>query len=118
MLDELESEIDILLVDTGAGISDTVLYFNLAAQEKVIVVTSEPTSLTDAYALIKVLYTRHGERHFRILVNSVETKRRARGSSPRSARWRIISWTGFPWTTSAPFPRTPMCPGPSSSRGP
>ena len=55
MLDELESEIDIFLVDTGAGISDTVLYFNLAAQEKIVVITPEPTSLTDAYALIKVL---------------------------------------------------------------
>lgn len=71
ILDELESEIDILLVDTGAGISDTVLYFNLAAQERVVVVTAEPTSLTDAYALIKVLFTRHGERYFKILVNSV-----------------------------------------------
>jgi flagellar biosynthesis protein FlhG len=71
ILDELESEIDILLVDTGAGISDTVLYFNVAAQERIVVVTSEPTSLTDAYALIKVLYTRHGERYFKVLVNSV-----------------------------------------------
>jgi flagellar biosynthesis protein FlhG len=71
MLDGLETEIDILLIDTGAGISDTVLYFNVAAQEKIIVVNSEPTSLTDAYALIKVLYTRHGERHFRILTNAV-----------------------------------------------
>ena len=72
MLDELETDIDILLIDTAAGISDTVLYFNLAAQERIIVVTPEPTSLTDAYALIKVLYTRNGERHFRILSNSVE----------------------------------------------
>lgn len=75
MLDELETEIDILLVDTGAGISDTVLYFNLAAQERIIVVTPEPTSLTDAYALIKVLYTKHGERHFKVLVNSVENEK-------------------------------------------
>jgi flagellar biosynthesis protein FlhG len=72
MLDELETDIDILLIDTAAGISDTVLYFNLAAQERIIVVTPEPTSLTDAYALIKVLYTRNGERHFRILSNSVK----------------------------------------------
>ncbi len=75
MLDELESEIDILLIDTGAGISDTVLYFNLAAHEKIIVVTPEPTSLTDAYALIKVLYTRHGERHFKVLANSVRDEK-------------------------------------------
>jgi flagellar biosynthesis protein FlhG len=75
MLDELETEIDILLIDTGAGISDTVLYFNLAAHEKIIIVTPEPTSLTDAYALIKVLYTRHEERHFKVLVNSVKDEK-------------------------------------------
>ena len=69
LLDGLETDIDVLLIDTGAGISDTVLYFNLAAHERIIVVTPEPTSLTDAYALIKVLYSKHGERHFRILVN-------------------------------------------------
>lgn len=74
VLDGLENEIDILLIDTGAGISDTVLYFNVAAHEKIIVVTGEPTSLTDAYALIKVLYTRHGERHFNILTNNVENE--------------------------------------------
>jgi flagellar biosynthesis protein FlhG len=78
ILDELESEVDILLIDTGAGISDTVLYFNLAAQEKIVVVTAEPTSLTDAYALIKVLYTRHGEKHFKILVNSVEDEKKGK----------------------------------------
>jgi len=70
LLDELETDIDVLLIDTGAGISDTVLYFNLAAHERIIVVTPEPTSLTDAYALIKVLHSKHGERNFRILVNS------------------------------------------------
>jgi flagellar biosynthesis protein FlhG len=72
MLDSLEMDIDILLIDTGAGISDTVVYFNLAAQEKIVLVTPEPTSLTDAYALIKVLYTRHEERHFKILTNNVK----------------------------------------------
>ncbi len=75
MLDDLESEIDILLIDTGAGISDTVLYFNLAAQEKIVVITPEPTSLTDAYALIKVLYTRYGERHFKVLANQVKDEK-------------------------------------------
>ena len=73
LLDELEADVDVLLIDTAAGISDTVLYFNLAAQERIIVVTPEPTSLTDAYALIKVLHTRNGERHFRILTNAAES---------------------------------------------
>lgn len=75
MLDELETDIDILLIDTSAGISDMVLYFNMAAQEKIIVITPEPTSLTDAYALIKVLYTRHGERYFRVLTNQVKDEK-------------------------------------------
>ncbi len=75
MLDEFESEFDILLVDTGAGISDLVLYFNIAAQERIVIVTPEPTSLTDAYALIKVLYSRHGARTFRIITNGVADER-------------------------------------------
>lgn len=75
MFDGLETDLDILLIDTSAGISDMVLYFNLAAQERIVVVTPEPTSLTDAYALIKVLFTRHGERSFRILANSVRDEK-------------------------------------------
>ncbi len=74
LMDSLETDVDVLMIDTSAGISDTVLYFNLAAHERIIVVTPEPTSLTDAYALIKVLYSRHGERHFRILVNSASNE--------------------------------------------
>ena len=68
-MDGLESEIDYLIVDTGAGINDNVLYFNIAAQERLLVVTTEPTSLTDAYALIKVLKIKHGVDRFRVLVN-------------------------------------------------
>lgn len=68
-VDELEEQVDYLIVDTGAGIHDNVLYFNLAAQERIVVLTPEPTSLTDAYALIKVLKLRHGVEHFKILVN-------------------------------------------------
>lgn len=81
LLDLLESipvNFDVFMIDTGAGISDTVLYFNLMAQEKIIVLTPEPTSLTDGYALIKVLFQRHGERYFRILVNNVEDENQAK----------------------------------------
>ncbi len=75
VMDDLETEVDVLLIDNGAGISDSVLYFNLAAQEKIVVVTPEPTSLTDAYAFIKVLHLRHGERHFKIITNSIKDPR-------------------------------------------
>ncbi len=68
-MDELEDSIDYLIVDTGAGINDNVLYFNLAAQERIVVLTTEPTSLTDAYALIKVMQQNHEVNDFRVLVN-------------------------------------------------
>lgn len=68
-LDALEEEFDILIVDTEAGISENVAYFNTASQEIVVVVTPEPTSITDVYALIKLLATRHSERYFKVLVN-------------------------------------------------
>ena len=70
-LDSVESLADTVIVDTAAGISDMVLYFNIAVQERIVVATGEPTSLTDAYALIKVLYTRHQEKRFKLVVNNV-----------------------------------------------
>ncbi|TVM17150.1 flagellar synthesis regulator FleN [Oceanidesulfovibrio indonesiensis] len=72
-MDYLEDKVDYLVVDTGAGINDNVVYFNLAAQERIVVLTPEPTSLTDAYALIKVLKLEHGMEHFKILVNMART---------------------------------------------
>ena len=76
--DALEEEFDVLLIDTGAGISSNVLYFSLAADERIVVATSEPTSITDAYALIKVMYTRHGTNSFKLLVNMVDHEDEAR----------------------------------------
>ncbi len=68
----LDDMLDVFLIDTGAGISANVVYFNLAADECIIVVTDEPTSITDAYAMIKVMFTQHGTKHFKILVNMVK----------------------------------------------
>ena len=70
-LDGLQTTADIVIIDTAAGISDTVLYFNIAAQERLVVATGEPTSLTDAYALIKVLHLNHQEKRFKLVVNNV-----------------------------------------------
>ncbi len=77
-MDYLEDRVDYLIVDTGAGINDSVLYFNLAVQERVLVMTPEPTSLTDAYALIKVLKLQHGVERFRVLLNMSPDERVAR----------------------------------------
>jgi flagellar biosynthesis protein FlhG len=68
-LEELAAGMDVLLIDTGAGISPNVTFFASSAHEIVIVVTPEPTSLTDAYALIKVLTQRYREHRFKVLVN-------------------------------------------------
>ncbi|HBG46124.1 MAG TPA: flagellar synthesis regulator FleN [Deltaproteobacteria bacterium] len=74
-LEELEEAFDIMIIDTGAGISSNVLFFNVAAQEIMVVVTPEPTSITDAYALMKVLLHKHGERRFKLLVNEVKNRK-------------------------------------------
>ncbi len=76
-LDSLIDPIDILLIDTAAGISSNVMYFNVSAQEIMVVVTPEPTSVTDAYALMKVLSLKYSERHFNLLVNSASSKQDA-----------------------------------------
>ncbi len=70
--DALDIDIDFLLVDTSAGVSSNVMFFCIAVQEKIVVVTPEPTSLTDAYALIKVLNRNYDEKDFSVVVNDVK----------------------------------------------
>ena len=68
---DLSMPLDVLVVDTAAGISDGVVSFVKASNEVIVVVCNEPTSLTDAYALIKVMSEDHGIQKFNILANSV-----------------------------------------------
>ncbi|MCW9012387.1 MAG: MinD/ParA family protein [Gammaproteobacteria bacterium] len=70
---EINMPIDILVVDTAAGISDGVVSFTRASNEVIVVVCNEPTSLTDAYALIKVLSEDHGVQRFNILANMIRS---------------------------------------------
>lgn len=76
-MEEFSKKIDILLIDTAAGINDNVIYFNLAARERIILLTPEPTSLTDAYALIKVLSSRYDVKRFKIVVNQAASAKEA-----------------------------------------
>ncbi len=75
---ELNTELDILIVDTAAGISDGVVSFAKAAQELIVVVCDEPASITDAYALIKLLNRDHGMRRFRVLANMAHSEKEGR----------------------------------------
>ncbi len=75
---DIGNDIDVLIVDTAAGISDTVVSFSCAAQEVIVVVCDEPASITDAYALIKLLNREHGVSRFRILANMVRSAQEGR----------------------------------------
>ena len=75
---ELGCDLDVLLVDTAAGISDSVVSFSSASQEVIVVICDEPASMTDAYALIKLLYREHGVTRFRVLANMVRSKQEGR----------------------------------------
>ncbi len=72
-LDALEEHFDVVLIDTEAGISDNVTYFNVAAQDILVVTTPEPTAITDAYALMKLLSTQYHQKRFLLAVNSVRS---------------------------------------------
>ncbi|NVM21143.1 MAG: MinD/ParA family protein [Desulfobacterales bacterium] len=76
--DTLDEDFDIFLIDTGAGISSNIIYFNIAADERIVVATPEPTSITDAYALIKVMFAKYDTKTFKLLVNMVEDAEEAK----------------------------------------
>jgi len=73
-LDSMQNHFDYVLIDTEAGISENVTYFNTAAQEILIVTTPEPTAITDAYALMKLLSTQYHEKKFNLVVNQIRTE--------------------------------------------
>lgn len=80
-LSRIEQQYDYLLIDTAAGISASVLHFVASAQTALVVITPEPTSLTDAFSLLKVLHQKGYKRTVQILVNQVADSRQA---------WRIF----------------------------
>jgi len=69
----LATRLDVLIIDTAAGIAHGVTQFSQAAQQVLVVICDEPASLTDAYALVKVLSRNHGVRRFRVLANMTRT---------------------------------------------
>jgi flagellar biosynthesis protein FlhG len=71
IVEKMKPRFDVILIDTGAGISDVVLFAVSLADEVLVVATPEPTSLTDAYATIKVLATQQGRRRIKLIVNQV-----------------------------------------------
>ncbi len=75
---DLTEQVDVLIIDTAAGIDNSVVNFCKAAQEVVVVVCDEPASITDAYALIKVLNKEHNILKFRVLANMAQNLQEGR----------------------------------------
>ena len=73
-----QEDLDFLLIDTAAGSGPNVIFFNLVAQEHLVILNNEPTSITDAYALIKSLSVQHKQLGFYLLPNMVEGQKEAR----------------------------------------
>jgi flagellar biosynthesis protein FlhG len=67
----LDFQYDYMLIDTAPGITDNVLYLNSASQKSAVVITPDPSSLADSYALIKVLHQEYKETRFSIICNQV-----------------------------------------------
>ncbi|MBF0380524.1 MAG: MinD/ParA family protein [Magnetococcales bacterium] len=77
-IDHWHADFDVVLVDTGAGISPNVRFFVLAVERIMIVVTPDPASITDAYALMKVMFMNHRVSHFDLVVNQVSSEKEAK----------------------------------------
>ncbi len=75
--DSFANDYDYIFLDTGAGISSNVTHFCASAHNILVVVSPEPTSLTDAYALIKVLFLNHSQKQFKLLVNLAKSDKEA-----------------------------------------
>ncbi|WP_462323547.1 MinD/ParA family protein [Desulfoplanes sp.] len=82
-LDTLFHGYDYLMLDLGAGISPTVLSFASMSQERIVILTPEPTSLTDSYALIKILAGEHGVKTFQVIVNMAGSQQEAKQTFDR-----------------------------------
>jgi len=77
-LEEALKPYDILLFDLSAGISDNVLFFNQLAEERILICTTEPTSLADAYAILKVSHQKLRLSNFNLVVNMVKSDEEAK----------------------------------------
>lgn len=81
----LQGHADTVLFDTGAGITQESLRFMLAADEVLLVTTPEPTAITDAYAVIKMIHSRQPQTAIRLIVNRVSSYREGKNTADKLA---------------------------------
>lgn len=80
---EIADQMDYILFDTGAGLSKETMKFIVSANEVFVVTTPEPTAITDAYALIKVVYRNHPDVSFKLVINQAQDRREAESTGER-----------------------------------
>lgn len=80
---QLNGEVDFILFDTGAGLTKETLRFILAAQETIVVTTPEPTSITDAYAIIKMVSQVDKNIDFKLVINRVSDRKEGRETADK-----------------------------------
>jgi len=92
LFQQFSGEADTILIDTASGISSDVQFFSSFANQVLLIATPEPTSITDAYATMKVLARKTGERNFQIMINLVESESQGREiyQTLRSAAERFL----------------------------
>lgn len=74
-LSEIQGHVDYVILDTGAGLSDENLRFILAADDVILVTTPEPTSITDAYSIVKMVHVKDPNVHMKLIVNQCTTEK-------------------------------------------
>jgi len=74
---KLDAPIDFIIIDTGAGINENIIRMILASSETIVVTTTEPTSILDAYALVKTIVKRDDSHPIHVLINKCESKKEA-----------------------------------------
>ena len=105
---ELYHRVEVLVVDTAAGLNDSVMTFSQAAHHVLVVVCDEPASITDAYALIKVLSREHGVQRFQILAN--QTRRSGEGPALFQKMSRVCDrFLNVASSSPAPYRLTTTC---------
>jgi len=100
-LSMLEEEMDIILVDTGAGLSKSVLNFVLAAHEIMVVTMPEPTAIADAYGVIKTIFYHNEEAKVNLVINKVMNQKEAEKVASRIMQvcnqfiGKKVNWLGY-----------------------
>ena len=92
IFEAVKPRFDVIIIDTGAGISDVVLYAVSMATEVIVVATPEPTSMTDAYATIKVLAAQQSREKLNLVVNQVARPGDGRTICSSCNRWSTVLW--------------------------